>query len=81
MMKIDKECQKHLADMKCMNLSKSNHNVYDLRVNVVTKGANPISPNDSNIGLSSDLVAKNSKSGYVLVDKTWLAVYQGVCPR
>ena len=67
MMKIDKECRKHRADMKCMNLSKSNH-VYDRRVNVVTEGANTI----SNIGPLSALVAKNSKSGYVSVQANLL---------
>lgn len=67
LMKTDKEYRKHRANIKFMNLSKSNH-VNDPRVNVVTEGANTISANYTNIGPSSALV-KNSKPGYVLASK------------
>lgn len=47
LVKINEECQKRQANMKCMNLSKSNHNMHDQRVSVTTQGANKASKHAS----------------------------------
>ncbi|AQK39392.1 RING/FYVE/PHD zinc finger superfamily protein [Zea mays] len=64
MMELVKQWREHQANMRCMNLSKRNNNIY-----VGAEGANITSPNDSNIWPTSALVAKNSNPRYVLASK------------
>ncbi|RLN01159.1 hypothetical protein C2845_PM06G14370 [Panicum miliaceum] len=62
MLKIQRECQNHQANMKYMNIVKRSRIVNDQRENVAKQLAEKNPPKDSNVRPRSGLLAKNSES-------------------
>ncbi|PUZ63048.1 hypothetical protein GQ55_3G036900 [Panicum hallii var. hallii] len=62
MLKIQRECQNHQANMKYMNIVKRSRIVNDQRANVAKQLAEKNPPKDNNVRPRSALLAKNSES-------------------